>query len=211
MKTLKFKTKLFSLCVFVLTSILIISCEKDFVSEDLTLEELTEIDQINSIEAESKKHNLFILPHGYDNLSDEEVGDYFQTLDNETKNKLSESRKIAHYFKYLNKFDVLYESSNFGEIFNEETLKKYLSQNEVDKYKNFNVPFEVTNKTNACNCTGWQHIDTYTIRICRGALGIGVCTCYEHKIEVRECSGSWTCIFYREYKDTIVDDYDCTP
>jgi len=211
MKLLKLKSVLFSLFMVALISVFLTSCEKDFVqSEPINSTEIPtkEVDDDNSTENQSKKEKVYILPVGYDDLSEGEIKDYLTSIDDATMTQLVESRKIAHYFRHLDKLDQLDSNSKTGDIFNEATLRKHLNENEIQAYQTFEVPTEEEsyNKSAGCDCGSWSYVGPDSRRVCRRVSYIQVCDCVHFNVEVRECGGSWTCWFYREYRE----DYQYT-
>lgn len=213
MKYLKLKSILSTFIIVTVLTVFLSSCEKDLVSENVTTDISNQVDEVNLTEETSKNdYGYFILPHGYENLAREEIEEYTQTLDDESISKLSESRRIARYFKHIDKFEVLYENSSVGEIFSKETLSKYLSLSEIEAYKNFKIPMGLSKKSDGCNCSHWQPSGQTTIERRSWSLITGVYyTCFVYDVETRNCSGDWTCFFYSEYRTDFSHSYDCTP
>jgi len=213
MKYLKLKSILSAFILVTVLTVFLSSCEKDLVSENVTTDVSNQVDEVSLTEETSKNdYSYFILPHGYENLSKEEIEAYTQNLDDESISKLSESRRIARYFKHIDKFEVLYENSSFGEIFSKETLSKYLSSSEIEGYKNFKFPIDVSNKSGGCVCTNWvfTYIDTY--RQCWWVPIFGMqCDCNVYHIDTRNCGGSDSCFFYSELRSRFSHSYDCDP
>jgi len=108
MKYLKLKGILSAFILVTVLTVFLSSCEKDLVSENMTTDVSNQVDEVSLTEETSKNdYSYFILPHGYENLSKEEIEAYTQNLDDESISKLSESRRIARYFKHIDKFEVL--------------------------------------------------------------------------------------------------------
>jgi len=191
MNFLKLKAGLLSLLTVFTISVFLSSCEQDYVNTNDPIETITNV--------AAKTEAVYILPHGYDDLSQKQINEYVESLDESTTELLVESRKVAHYFKYLDKFELLYNNAKDGDIFDNNTLDKYLSKEETEGYSQFEIPAETDNQYNkkGCSCSSWSTVSTWV----NTGTCIGLppwCTCHRKALQERSCGGAWYCFFYKE-------------
>jgi len=188
MKNLKIKFGLFSLLAVLTVSVFLTSCEQDEL-DSISQQEM--VQQTNSGEIDNESIEIYTLPYGYDNLSESEQNDYVQSLSEEEFQKLVESRNIIQYFISLNKTDLLKENFSYGDIADENTMKTYLSEQEVIAYSQFDTNTQIESR--GC-CDDWYYTSgEYTVTTC----ALWWCNCTVYRNRARNCS-SW-CVWSSEY------------
>jgi len=128
MKILKLKAILFSLMAIAMVTVFLTSCEK----QEMLNETLAGASSENLlVKAEGAK---FILPYGYDKLSEEAKDEYLDSLDDESFTKLVKSNKVATYFAYLGKYEMLESIAKYGDIYDQNTLVLHLTRVEIENF-----------------------------------------------------------------------------
>ncbi len=196
MNYLKIKFGLFSFLAVFAASVLMTSCEQ----------EITPTNEVSDVSISENSLNVdkamteVLLPHGYDQLSQEEQEQYVKSLDEVTIFKLIESSKILNYFDALGKKDALLDNSEYGEIYGETTLSSYLTDKEVQEFQLF------TNgnlESRGCDCDDyWQYRSCHTGYFYNSYGQITLC--YYEKW-VRECH-AWYC-----WDKVTYGNYVCYP
>jgi|GEM_PF-937908 len=149
MKNFKIQFGLFSLLAILATSIFLTSCKQ----EEMLNETLPDTSSENLLAVEGAE---FILPYGYDELSEEKKDEYLNSLDHKSFAKLVESSKVATYFAYLGKYELLENNAKYGDIYDQNTLVSHLTTDEV-------VDFSSTDSSSIIEsrwgCGEWKDIN----------------------------------------------------
>jgi len=124
----KVKLEFLSLLAILAVLVFLTSCEQ----QEMLNETLPDTSSKNLLAVEESSE--FILPHGYDELSEEAKDEYLNSLNSESFAKLVESSKVATYFAYLGKYEVLESNAKYGDIFDQNTLVSYLTIDEVEDF-----------------------------------------------------------------------------
>ena len=170
---------------FVMMTVFLSSCQKESINQD-----------DNVIEAVELSNEPFVLPFGYDELSQEEQIKYIESLSETEHQKLVESRNIIKYFKSVGKDNTLIENLKHGDIVNKSTMTAYLSSDEIKAYDQFNGQVNEV-ESRGC-CSKWRVTGTRFFSSC--AWGFCYCRIYEY--ETRTCDQTcWGCLgFCREWR-----------
>lgn len=162
MKTLKVKSILFSLLTIIAMTVFMTSCSQ---KEHIGLNEAaTHVDALPNI----------FLPHGYDEMSEEEVEDYMSTLSTEDFKKLSLHRKVVHFFMSLDKDEYLMNHASYGDIFDENTISKYLPEDEAGLFQSFSMQNLIASRY----CSSWQYVGRAYLSNPCGTFDAYKRTCY---------------------------------
>ncbi len=189
MKNLNLKFGLFSLLLLFAVSVFMTSCSKEKIvepSDGLTDEEIQEE------AAKMLSDEPFILPYGFDLLSEEEVSGYFENMTGETHKDLIEHRRVAFFLHSIDVKESVTNNMNTGDLFNRTNLEEYLTPNQVQSLRSYKIEDDI--QVRGC-CGSW-----YTNSSRKSVVKTinGCCYRYYYKGQSRNCS--WACPWAAEFR-----------
>ena len=166
---------------FVIMTVFLSSCQKE--KDEIIQETLT------SANIETEQKDLFLMPFGFDELSEELQIEYFESLTTEDFEKLAENHRIGAYLESIDQLEnVTNNLMSNGLLFTDVDLSKVLTDTQLNEMSTYN--YDEIQSRGVC---GWWsfHTSYYHPTNCWGP---NCCTWIVHK---RKCVGWFNT--YTEY------------
>jgi len=107
-----------------MTTVFLTSCDKDEIQQEVQTYEVNETEQ----------KELFLMPYGFDDLSEELKTEYFENITKEDSEKLTENHRIGAYLKSIGQLEnVTNTLMSKGLLFSDVDLSEILSIEQISE------------------------------------------------------------------------------
>jgi len=174
MKNLKFRINLLSLIAVALVIVFMSSCqeqEKNIVTEQV------------EDNADSHVGKAFKLPKGYEDITEEEIGNYMSKLSTDEFEQLVENNRVTAFLTSINQLDQVYASLEKGGLLTEDYASKFITVEQMQQLKNYTFDNEIDSRF----CTGCNH--AYSECPVNGCKGTDGNTYISRHVYKRTCFG----------------------